>query len=629
MRQNLRIFELERQVGELKGLVEAYVTQPDDRRHEPCARWRRDGVRMEDRLELKLEYASRAGKTRIEFEENGMRCEADLDHMILRTFRPGSAEVLEATLTRETELIPVLKTTPVHATDDAPQGITPTPPGGGGAPEMVPTMTTPTGGAWRLAPVQIAPTVAMRTLTRSMCLEAPSELAYERDVFETVLGYYDRMYSGCRMIRQHRNPIGASASAAATTPPSQQRAPSAAMARLESSRGLVTPAALRVDRIDHYESAETRRRFADKRRELEAQGRPTDEIWVFHGTPHDDNVPSIMEYGFRVGGVDAPLQHGRVLGTGVYCAVGPALPSHYARGTRKLILCAAMRGKTAAAPRATVRAAMAANRAAAMAAHQRRGLGTRAAASAAAAAARTTTATTTTTRPPLSVPTLPWTDPSVDSWSCDANDVVVFRDPAQLLPVYVVHLPPGVGRPGRAVASLSQQRQQQPRRPPATTTRVVVPPPRAPPVLVARTTYRCASCGCRLTPKSAQVCSGCRRATYCGPTCQSADWSTHKLACTPPTASQQNVPNATPQVPRAPAEGGSSSETMVTTTPVPAARATASPLAAQQHHPTPATSSADVDRARAAPTAPPSESRLTCALFGHRSDTCWAGAIFD
>jgi hypothetical protein len=38
----------------------------------------------------------------------------------------------------------------------------------------------------------------------------------------------------------------------------------------------------------------------------------------------------------------------------------------------------------------------------------------------------------------------------------------------------------------------------------------------------------CGSCG---AADASSVCSGCRFAAYCGPTCQRADWDTHKRLC--------------------------------------------------------------------------------------------------
>lgn len=57
------------------------------------------------------------------------------------------------------------------------------------------------------------------------------------------------------------------------------------------------------------------------------------------------------------------------------------------------------------------------------------------------------------------------------------------------------------------------------------------PPPPSAPVPIASYNY-CFYCGSRRA--SLHVCSQCRRAAYCGETCQQSDWEVHKEKCAIP-----------------------------------------------------------------------------------------------
>ena len=74
-----------------------------------------------------------------------------------------------------------------------------------------------------------------------------------------------------------------------------------------------------------------------------AARKPTNEIWVFHGTTLQA-VKLIVEDGFKVGGVDISMTHGAAFGPGVYTAVGPNTAMDYARGNRCVILARGMLG---------------------------------------------------------------------------------------------------------------------------------------------------------------------------------------------------------------------------------------------------------------------------------------------
>ena len=92
-----------------------------------------------------------------------------------------------------------------------------------------------------------------------------------------------------------------------------------------------------------------KQRFEAKRAALAAAGKPTNEIWVFHGTASQQNIDSIISGGFRVGGVDGhAIANAAVHGNGVYTATGPATPMGrtYAGHTSQVILCRALPGKT-------------------------------------------------------------------------------------------------------------------------------------------------------------------------------------------------------------------------------------------------------------------------------------------
>lgn len=50
--------------------------------------------------------------------------------------------------------------------------------------------------------------------------------------------------------------------------------------------------------------------------------------------------------------------------------------------------------------------------------------------------------------------------------------------------------------------------------------------------VVSSTSLRaCSRCGSSSSAKSLSLCSACRRAAYCSPACQRADWPAHKAAC--------------------------------------------------------------------------------------------------
>jgi len=85
--------------------------------------------------------------------------------------------------------------------------------------------------------------------------------------------------------------------------------------------------------------------FESKRDALDAAGKSTREIWVFHGTGSQDNIDSIITDGFRVPPAGEETNGARY-GQGIYAATGPDTPmSIYARGTRQVVLCRALPGR--------------------------------------------------------------------------------------------------------------------------------------------------------------------------------------------------------------------------------------------------------------------------------------------
>ncbi|KAJ1495014.1 hypothetical protein T484DRAFT_2272450 [Baffinella frigidus] len=108
---------------------------------------------------------------------------------------------------------------------------------------------------------------------------------------------------------------------------------------------LMGPSAKVVKQIDFYESEAVRRRYEAKKAEFAKAGKPTKEIWVFHGTPNIDNVAKICSEGLKVGGRDGVgVSHGAAYGAGAYTATGPGTPMGYSSGTGCVILCLGLPG---------------------------------------------------------------------------------------------------------------------------------------------------------------------------------------------------------------------------------------------------------------------------------------------
>ena len=79
--------------------------------------------------------------------------------------------------------------------------------------------------------------------------------------------------------------------------------------------------------------------------ELQCGGRQqVNEVFIWHGSP-EANYKNIMQNGLLVGGVDGiPVAVGTACGYGVYSATTPNTPIGYAKGSKKVMCCLAMKG---------------------------------------------------------------------------------------------------------------------------------------------------------------------------------------------------------------------------------------------------------------------------------------------
>ena len=110
--------------------------------------------------------------------------------------------------------------------------------------------------------------------------------------------------------------------------------------------------------------------------------RNSEPVWVFHGTI-DEVVEKIMLEGLKVGGTQGiPIRHSQVYGPGIYTSLRSDGALH--KETKKVIMCKALKGLTAVRPQ-----------------NQK-----------------------------LQAP-----------YNCfaDGSSMLVFREPRQLLPMYVIH----------------------------------------------------------------------------------------------------------------------------------------------------------------------------------------------
>jgi hypothetical protein len=133
----------------------------------------------------------------------------------------------------------------------------------------------------------------------------------------------------------------------------------------------------KVNQVDVYISKKNEKKYLAQKEKLKSLGKSHEETWVFHGTSDGKVVKEICCNGFKVGGEEVLIQNGAAYGHGVYTAQGPDTPMTYGKSSSRVILCLGLLGTCG-----------------------KQGID--------------------------------------DSWRPN-SDWVVFKDPAQLLPKYVVH----------------------------------------------------------------------------------------------------------------------------------------------------------------------------------------------
>jgi hypothetical protein len=83
-------------------------------------------------------------------------------------------------------------------------------------------------------------------------------------------------------------------------------------------------------------------RFNSCKAQLKAAGKPTNIMWVFHGTPKLEHAESIVKDAFKIGGVNGhPVSNGKVWGHAIYSDVKPDTPKAYGHF---VLLCQALPG---------------------------------------------------------------------------------------------------------------------------------------------------------------------------------------------------------------------------------------------------------------------------------------------
>ena len=100
----------------------------------------------------------------------------------------------------------------------------------------------------------------------------------------------------------------------------------------------------KVKQVDVYTSPKNEEKYRAQKEELKGLGKSHEETWVFHGTPDSKNVEEICCNGFKVGGAGVPFQNGDTYGRGVYTAQGPDTPISYGDNSSCVILCLGLLG---------------------------------------------------------------------------------------------------------------------------------------------------------------------------------------------------------------------------------------------------------------------------------------------
>lgn len=120
---------------------------------------------------------------------------------------------------------------------------------------------------------------------------------------------------------------------------------------------LLQGSAQKVTKVEYYDNPALTQKFEATRQRFKQSGKDANPIWVFHGSAKE-NLPKIMEGGFKVGGKDYPssqywkggkfpVANGTAYGQGVYSATGPNTPMGYSRQSTAIILAMALKGEFA------------------------------------------------------------------------------------------------------------------------------------------------------------------------------------------------------------------------------------------------------------------------------------------
>jgi hypothetical protein len=102
------------------------------------------------------------------------------------------------------------------------------------------------------------------------------------------------------------------------------------------------PNATQVKAVDYINNPNVYARYKDCQARFRVAGKPTNEVWVFHGTKELRHAEAIAKDKFLIGGVDGhPVKNAAVWGNAVYTDVKPDTPKAYGEF---VLLCKALLG---------------------------------------------------------------------------------------------------------------------------------------------------------------------------------------------------------------------------------------------------------------------------------------------
>jgi hypothetical protein len=93
----------------------------------------------------------------------------------------------------------------------------------------------------------------------------------------------------------------------------------------------------RVTKVDVVDNGDLNIRYRETKRRFEAEGKPLDELLVFHGTT-DVAVDHIIREGFKIGGKDTEMRSGACYGYGVYTVENPQVAMRYSEACNRVLL---------------------------------------------------------------------------------------------------------------------------------------------------------------------------------------------------------------------------------------------------------------------------------------------------